>query len=150
VLEAALAARSRGDLRKAAELAERCLEMGDAPAEYASTTGAGTFLAMTLLAALGDRAGQEGILRRSLAEHPDYIAPVLPLVELLIARGADSAEIDALVPAKVPARVLAGSAYIEGGRAADAERWFRGALEAQPSNSAARMGLSESLLAQRR
>jgi len=154
VLEAALAARSRGDLRNAAELARRCLEMGDAPAEYASTTGAGTFLAMTLLAevhaALGDRAGQEQILRRSLAEHPDYIAPVLPLVELLIARGVDSAEIDALVPAKVPARVLAGSAYIEGGRAAEAERWFRSALEAQPSNSAARMGLSESLLAQRR
>ena len=154
VLEAALAARSRGDLCKAAELARRCLEMGDAPAEYASTTGAGTFLAMTLLAevhaALGDRAGQEQILRRSLAEHPDYIAPVLPLVELLIARGVDSAEIDALVPAKVPARVLAGSAYIEGGRAAEAERWFRSALEAQPSNSAARMGLSESLLAQRR
>jgi tetratricopeptide (TPR) repeat protein len=154
VLEAGLAARSRGDLRKAAELAGRCLEMGDAPPEYASTTGAGTFLAMTLLAevhaALGDLAGQEQILRRSLAEHPDYIAPVLPLVELLIARGADSAEIDALVPTKVPARVLAGSAYIEGGRAPEAERWFRSALEAQPSNAAARMGLSESLLAQRR
>jgi tetratricopeptide (TPR) repeat protein len=154
VLEAALAARSRGDLRQAAELAERCLEMGDAPAEYASTTGAGTFLALTLLAeihaAQGDRAGQERILRRSLAEHPDYIAPVLPLVELLIARGVDAAEIDALVPGKVPARLLAGSAYLEGNRPADAERWFRGALEVQPSNSAARMGLSESLLAQRR
>jgi tetratricopeptide (TPR) repeat protein len=154
VLEAALTARSRGDLRQAAELAERCLEMGDAPAEYASTTGAGTFLALTLLAevhaAQGDRAGQERILRRCLAEHPDYIAPVLPLVELLIARGVDPAEIDALVPGKVPARLLAGSAYIEGNHPADAERWFRGALEAQPSNSAARMGLSESLLAQRR
>jgi tetratricopeptide (TPR) repeat protein len=153
VLEAALAARSRGDLRRAGELAERCLEMGDAPAEYASTTGAGTFLAMTLLAeihaAQGDRAGQEQILRRCLAEHPDYIAPVLPLVELLVARGVGSAEIDALVPAKVPARLLAGSAYIEGGRPADAERWFRGALKVQPSNSAARMGLSETLLAQR-
>ncbi|HEX5557086.1 MAG TPA: glycosyltransferase [Gaiellales bacterium] len=154
VLEAALTARSRGDLRQAAELAERCLEMGDAPAEYASTTGAGTFLALTLLAevhaAQGDRAGQERILRRCLTEHPGYIAPVLPLVELLIARGVDPAEIDALVPGKVPARLLAGSAYIEGNRPADAERWFRGALEAQPSNSAARMGLSESLLAQRR
>jgi tetratricopeptide (TPR) repeat protein len=154
VLEAALTARSRGDLRQAAELAERCLEMGDAPAEYASTTGAGTFLALTLLAevhaAQGDRAGQERILRRCLTEHPDYIAPVLPLVELLIARGVDPAEIDALVPGKVPARLLAGSAYIEGNHPADAERWFRGALEAQPSNSAARMGLSESLLAQRR
>jgi len=154
VLEAALAARSRGDLRQAGDLAERCLEMGDAPAEYASTTGAGTFLAMTLLAeihaAQGDRAGQEQILRRCLAEHPDYIAPVLPLVELLLARGLGSAEIDPLVPAKVPARLLAGSAYVEGGRPADAERWFRGALEVQPSNSAARMGLSEALLAQRR
>src|SRR5262249_34987605 len=35
VLEQALCARDEGDLRDAAELAERCLEMGDAPARYA-------------------------------------------------------------------------------------------------------------------
>jgi tetratricopeptide (TPR) repeat protein len=154
VMEAAVSARSRGDLRRAAELAERCLQMGDAPADYAATMGAGTFLALTLLADIrrqqGDRAGAERLLRRCLTEHPDYVGPVLPLVEMMIARGVASAEIDELVPAKVPARLLAASAYMEGGRAEDAERWFRAALDARPGNSAARLGLSEALLAQRR
>ncbi len=154
VLESAVSARSRGDLVRAAALAERCLEMGDAPAAYAATMGAGTFLALTLLADIrasqGDRTGSEQLLRRCLSEHPDYVAPVLPLVAALIARGLDPTEIDRLVPAKVPARLLAGSAYIEAGMPADAERWFRAALESQPSNSAARLGLSEALLAQRR
>jgi tetratricopeptide (TPR) repeat protein len=116
--------------------------------------GAGTFLALSLLAeirtAQGDHAASEELHRRSLREHPDYVAPVLPLVEAMLRRGVDPAEIDRLVPPKVSARVLAGSAYIEAGRPQDAERWFRGALEAQPANSAARLGLSEALLAQRR
>jgi tetratricopeptide (TPR) repeat protein len=154
VLEAAVSARSRGDLAGAAALAERCLEMGDAPAEYAATMGSGTFLALAFLAEIraqqGDRAASEELYRRCLREHPDYVAPVLPLLEALIARGVEPAEIDQLVPPKVSARVLAGSAYIEAGRPHEAERWFRDALEAQPSNSAARVGLSEALLADRR
>ncbi len=128
--------------------------MGDAPAHYASTVGAGTFLALALLgeirAAQGDHAASEELHRRCLREHPDYVAPVLPLVEAMIRRGVDPVEIDRLVPPKVSARVLAGSAYIEAGHPQDAERCFRGALEAQPANSAARLGLSEALLAQRR
>ena len=154
VFEAALSARGRGDLAGAAELAARCLAMGDAPADYASTMGAGTFLALNLLAeirsAQGDRAESERLLRRSLLEHPDYVAPVLPLVEAMIARGADSVQIDTVVPDRGPARLLAGTAYLEAGRSLEAERWFQGALDAQPSNSAARLGLSEALLAQRR
>lgn len=154
VLEAAVSARSIRDLAGAAALAERCLEMGDAPADYAATMGAGTFLALALLAEIraeqGDKAASEELYRRCLREHPDYVAPVLPLVEALIARGVEPAEIDQLVPPKVSARLLAGSAYIEAGRPLEAERWFRGALDAQPSNSAARVGLSEALLAQRR
>ncbi len=154
VLEAAVTARSRGDLAGAAALAERCLAMGDAPADYAATMGAGTFLALALLgeirSAQGDLAASEELYRRCLREHPDYVAPVLPLVEAMLRRGVDPAEIDRLVPQKVSARVLAGSAYIEAGHPQDAERWFRGALEAQPANSAARLGLSEALLAQRR
>jgi tetratricopeptide (TPR) repeat protein len=154
VLEAAVSARSRGDLAGAAALAERCLEMGDAPADYAATMGSGTFLALALLAEIrasqGDGPASEELFRRSLREHPEYVAPVLPLVEALIARGVDSAEIDRIVPSKVPARLLAGSAYMEAGRAHDAERWFRGALDTQASNSAARLGLSDALLAQRR
>ena len=154
VLEATVTARSRGDLVGAAALAERCLAMGDAPADYSATMGAGTFLALALLGeirlAQGDLAASEELYRRCLREHPDYVAPVLPLVEAMLRRGVDPAEIDRLVPQKVSARVLAGSAYIEAGHPQDAERWFRGALEAQPANSAARLGLSEALLAQRR
>jgi tetratricopeptide (TPR) repeat protein len=154
VLEAAVSARSRGDLAEAADLAERCLAMGDAPADYAATMGAGTFLALSLLADIraqqGETAEAERLLRRCLAEYPDYVGPVRPLLQILIARGTDAAQIDELVPAKVPARLLAGSAYIEAGLPADAERWFRGALETQPANAAARLGLSEALLAQRR
>ena len=154
VMEAAVSARSRGDLVRSAELAERCLEMGDAPADYAATMGTGTFLALSLLADVrarqGDRAESELLLRRSLTDHPDYVGPVLPLVELLVARGVPSAEIDPLVPARVPARLLAATAYLEGGRPGDAERCYRAALDAQPGNSAARLGLSEALLAQRR
>ena len=129
VLEAAVSARSRRDLVGAATLAERCLEMGDAPADYAATMGAGTFLALALLAEIrseqGDREASEELYRRCLREHPDYVAPVLPLVEALIARGVEPAEIDELVPHKVSARLLAGSAYIEAGRPHEAERWFR-------------------------
>jgi tetratricopeptide (TPR) repeat protein len=154
VMEAAVSARSRGDLARAAELAERCLEMGDAPADYAATMGAGTFLALSLLADIRARQGAAGeaerLLRHCLTEYPDYVGPVLPLVEILVAHGAPSAEIDPLVPAKVPARLLAASAYLEGDRPQDAERWFRAALETRPGNSAARLGLSEALLAQRR
>ena len=88
--------------------------MGDAPAGYAATMGAGTFLALRLLAevraAQGDRAASEDLYTRCLREHPDYVAPVLPLIEALIARGAGPAEIDRLVPAKASARLLAGSA----------------------------------------
>ena len=57
VMEAAVSARSRGDLARAAELARRCLEMGDAPADYAATMGAGTFLALSLLANLSEPPG---------------------------------------------------------------------------------------------
>ena len=75
VMEAALSAREQGDLARARELAERCLEMGDAPNMYAATVGTGTFLAMTVLAdirsAQGDAAGAEALYRRSLEEHPE-------------------------------------------------------------------------------
>ena len=79
----------RGRPREAAELARRCLEMGDAPARYAATVGSGTYLAMTVLAEVersqGRPDGAEKLYRRSLAEHPDYAAPVLPLVTLMLA-----------------------------------------------------------------
>jgi tetratricopeptide (TPR) repeat protein len=154
VMEAALSAREQGDLERARQLAERCLEMGDAPNQYAATVGTGTFLAMTVLAeiraAQGDGAGAEELYRHSLAEHPEYAGPVLPLAALLAGRGAPLAEIGAIVPDRPSARLLAATALYEAGRAADAEVWFRQVLAAQPANSAARIGLAEALLSQKR
>jgi tetratricopeptide (TPR) repeat protein len=154
VMEAALSAREQGDLERARQLAERCLEMGDAPNQYAATVGTGTFLAMTVLAeiraAQGDGAGAEELYRHSLAEHPEYAGPVLPLAALLAGRGAPLAEIGAIVPDRPSARLLAATALYETGRAADAEVWFRQVLAAQPANSAARIGLAEALLSQKR
>jgi len=154
VMEAALSAREQGDLVRARELAEQCLAMGDAPNMYAATVGTGTFLAMTVLAeihaAQGDAAGAEELYRRSLDEHPEYAGPVLPLAAILAGRGAPLAEIAEIVPDRPSARLLAATALYEVGRAEDAEAWFRHVLAAQPANSAARIGLSEALLSQKR
>ena len=54
------------------------------------------------------------------------------------------------MPDRPSARLLAATALYEAGRAEDAESWFRHVLEAQPANSAARIGLAEALLSQRR
>jgi len=75
---------------------------------------------------------------------------VLPLAAILAGRGAPLAEIAEIVPDRPSARLLAATALYEVGRAEDAEAWFRQVLAAQPANSAARIGLSEALLSQKR
>jgi tetratricopeptide (TPR) repeat protein len=155
VLELAACIANDGDLEEAEQLARRCLEMGDAPARYVATAGSGTFLALSFLASVrterGDVAGAEEIYRRSLAEHPDYVAPVLPLVTSMLRRGCTPDEAAAVVPTERPsAMLLAGTACHETGQAEAAESWFRRALTHQPANGVARIGLIEALLSQRR
>jgi hypothetical protein len=154
VMESALVARAERRVADAESLLHRCLEMGDAPSRYAATAGTGTFLALTLLAEIaigrGDDGAAEELLRRSLREHPHYVAPALPLVELLTRRGAARDEIAAVVPERPSAQVLAATALQEAGRSEDAEALFRRVLAAQPQNPVARLGLAEALLAQSR
>jgi tetratricopeptide (TPR) repeat protein len=155
VLESALLARDGGEPGRAAALAERCLEMGDAPARYAASLGSGTYLPLNLLASLREAAGDvdaaEALHVRSLAEHPAYLAPILPLVGGRLRRGAAVADAIADVPADRPsAMLLIATALYEAGASADAEAWFRRVLERQPGNAAARIGLVEALLSQRR
>jgi tetratricopeptide (TPR) repeat protein len=155
VLELALCAFEDRDLGEAEKLGLRCLEMGDAPAEYVATAGSGTYLAVCFLAELerkhGDAAKAEALYRRSLSEYPGYLSPILPLVDLMLARGADPAEIEAELPSGRPlATLLAATALYEAGHNAEAETWFRAVLDRQPTNGVARVGLVESLLAQRR
>ncbi len=154
VFELALCARDEGELAEAARLAERCLAMGDAPARYHATVGTGGALALTLLGQLHELAGEpaaaEASYRRSLAEHPDYLAPAGPLARLLAARGAEAAEVEAALPGKPSALVLAAGAYAEAGQPEVAEAWYRSVLERQPRNADAAAGLVEALVAQRR
>ena len=151
----ALCAHDEGDHEAAAELAERCLAMGDSDARYAATMGTGSFLALSLLADVRRKQGRkdeaEQLLRRSLEEHPDYVAPFLTLANLVLDRGGEVAELEALVPeGRVGAMLFAGTALLEHREFEAAERWFRRTLEQQPSNGVARIGLTESYLSQRR
>jgi tetratricopeptide (TPR) repeat protein len=98
-----------------------------------------------LINPLGDRW-----YRRSLAEHPDYVAPALALAALMARRGAPAAEVEAAPPERPSALALAATAHYEAGRVEEAERWYRAVLAAQPRNGAARVGLLEALLSQRR
>jgi len=153
--EKALCARDDGDHVQAAALAERCLGMGDAPARYAATVGTGSHLALALLGdirRLQDRSGEaEQLYRRALAEHPDFVGPILPLVGVMLGRGATPDEVAAVVPAGKPsAMLLLATGCYEAGRPEAAEAWFRAVLERQPGNGVARVGLVESLLSQRR
>jgi tetratricopeptide (TPR) repeat protein len=155
VMESALCARDEGDHEAAGRLAERCLAMGDAPARYAATVGSGTYLALNLLAQTRSRLGRpeeaEELHVRSLAEHPAYTAPILPLVASRLGRELDVDAVLTGVPATGPsAMLLVATALYEAGHAAVAETWFARVLERQPGNGAARIGLVESLLSQRR
>jgi tetratricopeptide (TPR) repeat protein len=155
VFELALCARDQGELAEAARLAERCLAMGDAPARHHATVGTGGALALTLLGQLheltGEPAAAEARYRRALAEHPDYIAPALPLATLMAARGARPAEVEAALPVDKPsALALAAAAYAGAGHPEVAEGWYRAVLARQPRNADARVGILEALVAQRR
>jgi tetratricopeptide (TPR) repeat protein len=155
VFEQAVCLREDGDLAGAVALAERCLEMGDAPSHYAATVGSGSHLALTFLAelrALQRRVDEaEALYRRALDQHPDFVAPVLHLASLMLRRGASDDEVSRTVPAERPsARLLLATAFHECERHEAAEREFRAVLARQPANGVARIGLVESLLSQRR
>ncbi|HWB23152.1 MAG TPA: glycosyltransferase [Gaiellaceae bacterium] len=150
--ELALCARAEGDLETAERLALTCLELGDAPARYAAVVGSGTYLALALLGEIAERQGRrdeaEAYYLRSLGEYPDYVPPVLQVVGLLIARGADLEQLRAELPLDRPsAALLAATACLEAGHLDAAEELFLEVLDRQPANDAARIGLAEGRLA---
>jgi tetratricopeptide (TPR) repeat protein len=150
VLQEALCARDAGDTAEAIALTERCIELGDAPAKYSPTVGAGTYLALCLLAELRPEQAEE-LYRRSLEEYPSYVGPVLPLATTMLARGAGAEETAAAIAAEKPSSVLLlATALYEAGHTEAAEASFRRVLDRQPGNGPARIGLVESLLSQKR
>jgi glycosyltransferase involved in cell wall biosynthesis len=127
VFEQALAAIVLGQVQRARELLERCLEMGDAPSRYTATVGSGTYLAMVQLAelerAVGDHAGATRLLERCLREHPRFPGAVLPYASALLATGVAPelliARMQRLVPSLPPtARFILATALYEAGATA--------------------------------
>jgi tetratricopeptide (TPR) repeat protein len=152
--ELALCARAEGDLDTAEQLARHCLQLGDAPARYASIVGSGTYLALCLLGEIaerrGDKAAAEAYYRRSLREHPDFVAPVLQAASLMLAHGTELETLRAELPLDKPsAMLLAATACLEAQRLEQAEELFLEVLERQPTNDPARIGLAESRLARK-
>jgi glycosyltransferase involved in cell wall biosynthesis len=155
VMEQAQCALADGDREQAARLLERCLEMGDAPSTYSATVGAGTYLAAAALADLrlreGDAAGAETLLRRSLAEHGRFLGAVLPWATAALAAGRDPETVDADAAALLDldsptVRFLLGTALYERGHVDAAEAHYLFVCGRQPTNGAARLGLTECLL----
>src|SRR3954452_9788454 len=101
VYERALAALHAGDLDAAAELLERCLEMGDAPSLYSATVGAGSYMAQSLLGEVHRQAGRldeaEAALRAAVAVKPRFPGATEPLAQTLLAAGREADEVAAPV-----------------------------------------------------
>ncbi|MEY2535849.1 MAG: hypothetical protein QOF29_3759, partial [bacterium] len=159
VFEQSQAALKLGDADRAAELLERCLEMGDAPSRYTATAGCGSYLALVTLAdlrsAAGDAAAARALLARCLDEHPGYIGAVAPYAAAVLADDVAPEQVVREIGERsgalsATARFLLGTALYEAGHAAAAEGQFRTVVDAQPNNVAARVALAETLLSQRR
>lgn len=158
VLEKANAARALGRTEDARAWYRQALEMGDAPSTYSANVGSGTFMAKTGLAALERQAGDLGtaerLLREVRVEHPQFLAAVGPLADIMSARGADA---DAIVDAVeagsdlgAPARFMLAVPLHERGAAQAAERQLRLALDKQPESPQLLLALGETLLSQAR
>jgi tetratricopeptide (TPR) repeat protein len=159
VFEQAMCAKRRGDLALSAELFERCLEWGDAPARYSATVGCGTYMALSALAevqfARGDLQEAERLFTKCLGRYPNFLGVVLPAATTILRLGADAetaiARIEELVESMTPSvRFMLGTALYEAGHPEAAETEFRRVLDAQPSSEPARLALGEALLSQSR
>jgi glycosyltransferase involved in cell wall biosynthesis len=159
LLEQAHCARERGDLDAAAEIVQRCLEMGDAPARYSPMVGCGSYLALGVLADIrrdqGDYDECERLLGECLSDHPGYLGAVHPFATVMLMRGLEPEAMVATVEATVgtltpSAHFMVGSALYEHKYAPAAELQFRALLAKQPSSDPARVALSETLLSQSR
>ncbi|HEV7493747.1 glycosyltransferase family 2 protein [Baekduia sp.] len=155
VLEQAMAYRALGDRDAAIAHFERCIAMGDAPARFSATVGAGTFHARNLLAETfidaGRLADAEAQLHHVLEHFPAFIGAVEPYARVLLRSGVPAAEvvarIDALVPEPTPGqRFLLAVPFYESGAVDEAATQLQTVLAAQPGAHAARVALAEAQL----
>ncbi|MBI5106282.1 MAG: glycosyltransferase [Solirubrobacterales bacterium] len=159
VFEQGVAHSGKGDADAAVGCFRRCLEMGDAPAKYSVAVGAGSFLALTSLAAVHANRGEDDeakdCLRRALQANPNFIGPIDPYARLLLRGGTPSGEVVETVRALVPEMPPGGHFLLavplyEAGAVREAEVELRAVLAAQPAAHTARLALAEALLSQAR
>ncbi|WP_445147973.1 tetratricopeptide repeat-containing glycosyltransferase family 2 protein [Baekduia sp. Peel2402] len=157
VLEQAMAARSLGDLETTIARFDQCIEMGDAPARYSATVGAGTYHARNLLAEVLITEGRldeaETHLHHVLEHYPRFVGVVEPYARVLLRGGTPAAEVAAriaeIVPEPTPAqRFLLAVPFYEAAALDEAETQLRSVLTAQPGAHAARVALAEARLSQ--
>ncbi|HLJ03327.1 MAG TPA: glycosyltransferase [Solirubrobacteraceae bacterium] len=155
VFAQAVALRTLGREQEAQDAFERCLEMGDAPARYGATVGAGTYLPMLALAELalarGEVEAARDELERCVAAHPTFFGAVGPLATVLLQAGLDPdavvAEIEERVAKATPTiRFMLATALHQHGALDAAGRQYRAVLESRPSASQVRVTLAELLL----
>jgi tetratricopeptide (TPR) repeat protein len=155
VLEQATTWRALGEAAQAQALYDRCLEMGDAPARYGATVGAGTFLPRLALARLHMERGEIELaadqLEWCVTHHPSFFGVVGPLATIRLATGADAAEVVAereerLHPLPATARHALARALHGAGATAVAEEQYRLTLSGARKLVAARVALAELLL----
>ncbi len=125
--EQALVHHDAQEWEQAAERARAALAIGDAPAQFVSIAGKGSFQARHLLAtaqrSLGDLDGARATLEQTLDEAPaGYVAPLGDLVEALVESGLIGDELDAAIDAHLGARgsaahanFLVGTRFVEAG-----------------------------------
>jgi tetratricopeptide (TPR) repeat protein len=148
-------ARALGDEAGARAKFERCLAMGDAPSQFSSVVGSGSYLALLALAQVAPRDEAERLLERCLDEHPGFLGAVHPYAEAVLASGRRPADVVAAVESRVPkltpsVRFMLGTALYEAGAPDVAEPQFRVALDEQPGTAPLAVALAETLLSLRR
>jgi tetratricopeptide (TPR) repeat protein len=135
---------------------QTCLEMGDAPARYCASVGAGTFLPMLALANHHIAAGELGLARelleRSLDEHPSFAGPAGRYISVLIALGRSPREAIAEFERRAGAAIATGMRFMiaqalhSAGAHDCAEEQYRLVLAARPNSAQVHVTLAEVLL----
>ncbi|MGZ4231324.1 MAG: tetratricopeptide repeat-containing glycosyltransferase family 2 protein [Solirubrobacteraceae bacterium] len=144
---------------EAIEAWKRCIEMGDAPARYGATVGAGTYLPKISLAELylnrGEIQQATELLDECITEFPGFVGVVGPYATALIAGGATPEAVVSEIESRVAdvtlaVRFMLASVLYTRGAMVAAEHQYRQVLAARPTSSQVRVALAEALLHQRR
>jgi tetratricopeptide (TPR) repeat protein len=158
VYSQALAALALGRGDDAIGYWQRCIEMGDAPAQLGAAVGGGTYLPRLALADLHMRRGEletaRGLLDWCIVEHSDVVRVVGAYASVLLRSGTPAesvaSDIETRVPELTPAtRFVLATVFLVHGAMAAAVGQFRAVLAARPNSSQARVQLAEALLNQR-